>query len=102
MDLQKIFKSIKKRCILPLIPTLLIAVPSFLLLIWVFADLSVPQSICYAAYVLSSYALIITCTGVFRLTKWFRSEMEENYLVKKLKVLSRTTTRSTIRSRMWK
>ena len=88
MDLQKIFKSIKKRCILPLIPTLLIAVPSFLLLIWVFADLSVPQSICYVAYVLSSYALIITCTGVFRLTKWFRSEMEENYLVKKLKGIS--------------
>lgn len=88
MDLQKIFKSIKKLCILPLIPTLLIAVPSFLLLIWVFADLSVPQSICYAAYVLSSYALIITCTGVFRLTKWFRSEREENYLVKKLKGIS--------------
>ena len=88
MDLQKILKAIKKLCFLPPVQTLLIAVPSFLLLIWGFADSSMPQAVCYAAYVLSAYALVIACTGVFRLAKWIRSGMEENPLIKKLEGLS--------------
>lgn len=88
MDLQKILKAIKKLCFLPPGLTVLITVPSFALLIWVFADASAPQAVCYAAYALSAYALVITCTGVFRLTKWIRFGMKENPFVKRVKEVS--------------
>lgn len=73
MDLQKLIKRMKKICFLPPLPTLLIAVPSFVLVIWVLVNESVHPLIANLAYVLSAYALVITITGVAGIVKWVRA-----------------------------
>lgn len=84
MDLQKFFRIMKKIFFLPPIPTLLIAVPSFVLVIWVLVNEPVNPVISYFSYVLSAYAMIITVTGVAGLVKWIWTGLFEHPLVKKL------------------
>ena len=84
MDLQKLLRNMKKICFLPPLPTLLIAVPSFTLVIWVLVNEPVHPVIANLAYVLSAYALIITITGVAGIVKWVRAGVYEYPLVKKL------------------
>lgn len=73
MNLQKLLRSMKKICFLPPLPTLLIAVPSFVLVIWILVNEPVHPVIANLAYVLSAYALVITITGVAGIVKWVRA-----------------------------
>lgn len=84
MDLQKPLRIAKKICFLPPIPTLLITVPSFALVIWILLNEPVNPVISNLAYVLSAYAMIITITGVAGIVKWVRTGILEHPMVKKL------------------
>lgn len=57
---------LKKLIVLPPLPTLLIAVPAYGLVIYVLSHDGVDPAIAYGAYLLSAYGLVITITGVIR------------------------------------
>lgn len=61
--MQRLKTVLKKLFFLPPLPTVLIAVPSF---IFVFVMLSIGEHsvLAYLAYLLSAYAMIITVTGI--------------------------------------
>jgi hypothetical protein len=63
MDKEKRIAVLKKIFFLKPLPTVVIAVPSFVLVFFVLANGSVPMQIAYISYILSAYALIITITG---------------------------------------
>ena len=73
MDLQKMLKIMKKIFFLPPVPTILLAVPSYVLVIWVLVRGDINPVISYAAYILSAYALIISVTGTIKAVKWIRA-----------------------------
>ena len=75
--MENIKKILKKLFFLPPIPTLLIGVPSYGLVIYVLIAENVDKSVAYASYLLSSYALIITVTGILGIVEWARKEMEQ-------------------------
>ena len=84
MDLQKMLRVVKKIFFLPPVPTLLIAVPSFVFVFWVLVRKSVHPAVAYVSYLLSAYALIITITGTMKIIKWLRTCIREHPLVEKL------------------
>ncbi len=84
MDLQKMLKIMKKIFFLPPVPTILLAVPSYVLVIWVLVRGDINPVISYAAYILSAYALIISVTGTIKAVKWIRAGLTEHPLVKKV------------------
>jgi hypothetical protein len=63
MDKEKWIAVLKKIFFLKPLPTILIAVPSFVLVFFVLANESVSTAIAYISYILSAYAFIITITG---------------------------------------
>lgn len=64
MKQQSIKRILKRIFFLPPIPTLLISVPSYGLVIYALAGKNVNPVIIYATYLLSAYAFIITITGI--------------------------------------
>ncbi|MCM1101106.1 MAG: hypothetical protein NC398_06950 [Acetatifactor muris] len=74
--LKKVFK-------LPPLPTLLIAVPSFALVIYVLVNEIENEAVSYAAYILSAYALVITVTGIVDIVRWIRHGLGSHPMVKK-------------------
>lgn len=84
MDRQKIWKVIKKLFFLPPIPTLLIAIPSFLFVFYVLAKGTVNPAVSYLSYLLSAYAMIITVTGTADIVKWIRRGIRNHPVVEKL------------------
>ncbi|MDE6319367.1 MAG: hypothetical protein K2M22_06635 [Lachnospiraceae bacterium] len=83
MNIQKMKEILKKIFILPPVPTLLIAIPSYVLVIYVLANGMMNQAISYAAYLLSAYALIITITGMAGIVRLIREGIDKHPLVKK-------------------
>lgn len=81
------FKRILKRIFfLPLLPTVLIAVPSFALVIFVLAT-EYKGVLAYISYILSAYALIITLTSlprIHRLVKSVRAGIDKHPLMEKV------------------
>jgi hypothetical protein len=63
MDKEKWIAVLKKIFFLKPLPTILIAVPLFVLVFLVLANESVPMQVAYFSYILSAYAFIITITG---------------------------------------
>ena len=83
--MEKFKRILNKLFFLPLIPTVLIAVPAFALMIFVMVA-EMNSVIVYLSYGLSAYALIICCTGVpklIRLIQALRKHDEEHPLAKK-------------------
>lgn len=78
--LKKIFRKV---FFLPPVPTLLISVPSYGLVIYALAGENVNPVITYVAYFLSAYALIITVTGIAGLVRLIRQGIEKHPLVRK-------------------
>lgn len=78
--LKKIFRKV---FFLPPVPTLLISVPSYGLVIYALAGENVNPVITYVAYFLSAYALIITVTGIAGLVRLIRQGIENHPLVRK-------------------
>ena len=64
--MEKLKRILNKLFFLPLLPTVLIAIPSFVLTIVVLSA-GVDGVLAYVAYVLSAYALAICCTAATRL-----------------------------------
>lgn len=72
---QKVFK-------LPPIPTILISVPSFALVIYVLANNIENTVISYVAYTLSAYAMVITITGMAEVIRLIRNGIENHPFVR--------------------
>lgn len=82
--MERLKELLKKIFCLPPLPTVLIAVPSF---VFVFFMLSIGAhgALAYLSYCLSAYALIITVTGIGKVARAVRHGIEELTLVKKLR-----------------
>lgn len=83
IQLKKILKRI---FFLPPLPTVLIAVPSFALVIFILATEN-KGALAYLSYVMSAYALVITCTSMSRMVsfvKSVRTGIEKNRLMEKM------------------
>lgn len=73
MNLKRTAAILKKFFCLPPVPTLLIAVPSFGLVIYVLLNTPDNEAVTCIAYLLSAYALIISVTGMTGIVKWLRN-----------------------------
>lgn len=84
MDMERIKKIFRKVFFLPPVPTLLISVPSYGLVIYVLAYENVEPVIAYLSYSLSAYALIITITGITGIVRLVRRGIGKHPLVRKV------------------
>ena len=84
MNLQNMKKMLKKIFFLPPIPTLVISVPTYGLVIYVLVREDVEPAIAYAAYFLSAYALIITVTGIMGIVRFVRQSVKRHPAVSKV------------------
>lgn len=84
MDKKKIMKTMKKIFLLPPVLTLLIAIPSFVLVCYVLVKETVNPVISYFSYIQSAYALIITITGMVDIVTWIREGIEHHPFVRKM------------------
>ena len=82
--MERIKGLMKKLFCLPPLPTILIAVPSF---VFVFVMLYIQEdgALSYISYCLSAYAVIITSTGITKIIKTVRCGAEELFIVKKIR-----------------
>ena len=87
MDMERVKKALKKILkklfCLPPVPTLLISVPAYGLVIYALAGKNVEPVIAYAAYFLSAYAFIITVTGITGIVRFVRQGIDRHPLVRK-------------------
>lgn len=83
MNLQRITDILKKIFKLPPIPTILISVPSFALVIYVLANNMDHTVISYVAYALSAYAMVITVTGMAEVIRPIKNGIENHPFVRK-------------------
>lgn len=84
INLQLMKKILKKIFCLPPVPTLLAAIPSFALVIYVLANEIENTPIAYIAYTLSAYALVIAITGTRGVAAWLMGWFTGHPFVKKL------------------
>ena len=84
MDMERIKKIFRKVFFLPPVPTLLISVPSYGLIIYVLAYENVEPVIAYLSYSLSAYALIITITGITGIVRLVRRGIDKHPFVRKV------------------
>ena len=87
MNMERMKKNIKKlfrkMFVLPPVPTLLISVPSYGLVIYALASENVEPVIAYISYFLSAYAFIITVTGITGVVRFVRQGIDKHPLVRK-------------------
>lgn len=83
MDLRSIKKILKKAFFLPPVPTLLISIPSYGLVIYALTGENVNPVISYGSYFLSAYALVITTTGIAGVVRFIRRGVDSHPLVRK-------------------
>ena len=76
MDWMK--KIFKKLFCLPPVPTLLISVPAYGLVIYALTEENVEPSIAYVSYLLSAYALVITITGITGIVRLIRQGIDQH------------------------
>lgn len=81
--MEQLYKFIKKVFLLTPVKTVLIAIPSYLFVIFVLVNNIQNVAISSLAYILSAYALIITITGIIRIVQLIRKPKELNPLLKK-------------------
>lgn len=81
--MEKIKKIIKRLFCLPPLPTVLIAVPAFLFVIYVLKN-DVDGPLSYAAYLSSAYALVILCTGFPGVVRAVKRYIRNHPLTQKL------------------
>lgn len=83
MNLQWMTGILKKIFKLPPIPTLLISIPSFILVIYVLSNDMENRVISYVAYTLSAYAMVITVMGMAGIVRLIRQGIENHPFVRK-------------------
>lgn len=84
MNLQRIKKILKNIFFLPLVPTLLIAIPAYGFVIYVLTVKNINPAAAYAAYLLSAYAFILTITRITGIVHWFRAGIENHPFVRRM------------------
>ncbi len=84
MNLHNMKRLLKNIFFLPPVPTLLIAIPSYGLVIYALAGENVNPAAAYVSYFLSAYALIITITGMTGIVRFIRRGINEHPLVRKM------------------
>lgn len=84
MKRRNVRKILRKWFCLPPVPTVLIAVPSFVLVFGVLVSGMEDSAVSYLAYVLSAYALVITVTGIVRIIRWIRGGMDRHPFIRRL------------------
>lgn len=84
MNLQSIKAILKKIFCLAPVPTILISIPAYALVIYSLAGENVNPVIVYVSYLLSAYALIITITGITGAVRFIRHGMEDHPFVRKV------------------
>lgn len=77
-------KGLRKVFCLPPVPTLLISIPAYALVIYALAGEDVEPVITYVAYFSSAYALIITVTGITGVVRFARQGIHRHPLVRKM------------------
>lgn len=83
MNMDRMKKMLKKLFFLPPVPTLLISVPSYGLVIYALAGKNVEPVIAYTSYFLSAYAFIISITGITGIVCFIRQGIDKHPLVQK-------------------
>lgn len=81
--MDQLYKLIKKIFLLTPIKTFIIAIPSYLFVIFILANNIQNVAISNLAYILSAYALIITITGMIRIIQFVHQSKEMHPLLKK-------------------
>lgn len=81
--MDQLYKFVKKVFFLTPVKTVIIAIPSYLFVIFILANNIQNVAISSVAYVLSAYALIITITGIIRIVRMI-CNMEVPPLLKKI------------------
>lgn len=81
--MKRMKKILKKVFCLPPVPTLLISIPSYGLVIYALAGENVNPVVSYVSYFLSAYALIITVTGITGVVRFVRQGIDRHPLVRK-------------------
>lgn len=76
-------KILKKLFCLPPVPTLLISIPAYVLVIYALAAEDVNPAVTYVSYFLSAYALMITITGITGLVRFVGQDIHKHPLVRK-------------------
>ena len=84
MNMDRMKKILKRLFCLPPVPTLLISIPAYGLVIYALAGENVEPVIAYAAYFLSAYAFIITVTGITGAVRLIRQGIDKHPLVRKM------------------
>ena len=84
MNLQRTKKRLKRIFFLSPVPTLLISIPSYGLVIYVLSGEKGNPVIAYASYLLSAYALIITITGIAGVVRFLGNGIKQNPLARKM------------------
>lgn len=85
--MERLKAVLKKLFFLPPLPTVLIAVPSFIF-VFVMLGIGDHSALSYLAYILSAYALIITVTGISGVIEATRNGIDKMPLVKKIRSTS--------------
>lgn len=83
MNSDKMKKLLKKIFFLPPVPTLLISVPAYGLVIYALAGENVAPVIAYISYFVSAYALIITVTEITSVVRLCRQGIGRHPIVRK-------------------
>ncbi|MGN0170500.1 MAG: hypothetical protein ACI39H_07015 [Lachnospiraceae bacterium] len=84
MDRQTMKKILKKIFCLPPLPTVLISIPSYMLVFYVLAKETASPAITYFSYLLSAYAMVISVTGAVDVVRWIRKGIEDHPTVRRL------------------
>ncbi len=74
----KYLNMLKKIFFLPPLPTVLIALPCFALVIYSLIWGQDKPVLAYISYVLSAYALVISCTAIYRLIRFSKTGLKSN------------------------
>lgn len=83
MNRERIKKIAKKLFCLPPVPTLLISIPAYGLVIYALAGKNVKPYLAYLSYFVSAYALIISITGISGIVRLVRQGIDQHPLVRK-------------------
>lgn len=101
--MDQLYKFVKKFFFLTPVKTVIIAIPSYLFVIFVLVNNIQNVVISSLAYILSAYALIITITGIVRIVQLIRKPKELHPLLKKvvsIPVIGRLIKENTFRTQI--
>ena len=101
--MDQLYKFVKNFFFLTPVKTVIIAIPSYLFVIFVLVNNIQNEAISNLAYILSAYALIITITGIIRIVQFVHQSKEMHPLLKKvvsIPIIGRLIKENTFRTQI--